>query len=312
MSSIDHEELFEQYYQKEYDFNTASLSPQEICDIKQLVREKRVEYAIAPIGTEIFDWILSQNHNIRFEIIDFTSDKIDGMLYIPTMGKECAYIILNRNKPLINQIFTAAHEYYHYIRDYRKCKETPYICDFSLLKSVNEKCASRFAAELLLPEGALNREYSIWSERTAFHGKKSMGFHEYAAFIIYLTVKYAIPLKAVIYRLAEEDYINNIDKYIENYDFIKTVLKEIAIFKNRVDELYSKENRFVIPYSSTYDDIKKAYDAGFVTIEDVFCDAEKLGLDMNLVRDFLDADQGDADEDTDEDALFSIINAKRR
>lgn len=74
MSSIDHNELFEQYYQNEYDFNTASLS----------------------------------------------------------------YIILNSKKPLINQIFTAAHEYYHYIKDYQKFKEMPYICDFSMLQDVNE------------------------------------------------------------------------------------------------------------------------------------------------------------------------------
>ncbi|MCD8110365.1 MAG: ImmA/IrrE family metallo-endopeptidase [Clostridiales bacterium] len=311
MSSIDYEELFEQYYQREYDFNTTSLSTQEIRDIKQLVREKRVEYAIAPMGTEIFDWILSQNHNIRFEMVDFSSDKIDGMLYIPTVGKECAYIILNGNKPLINQVFTAAHEYYHYIRDYRKCKESPYICDFSMLKSVNEKCASRFAAELLLPEGALKREFDNCSERSVFHGRNGMGFNEYAAFIMYLTVKYAIPLKAVIYRLEEEGYINNINTYIENYDFIKSLLKEIAISKDRIDELYSKDNRFVNPYSSTYDDIKKAYDAGFVTIEDVLGDAAKLGLDMDLVRDFLDSDEGDAEEE-DDGELFSVINAKRR
>lgn len=40
MSSIDHKELFEQYYQNEYDFNTASLSLEEVEDIKKLVREK--------------------------------------------------------------------------------------------------------------------------------------------------------------------------------------------------------------------------------------------------------------------------------
>ena len=77
---------------------------------------------------------------------------------MPTTGKDCAYIILNVNKPLINQIFTAAHEFYHYIKDYKKFRETPYICDFNKLKDINEMCASRFAAELLLPEEALLRE----------------------------------------------------------------------------------------------------------------------------------------------------------
>ena len=140
MSSIDHNELFEQYYQNEYDFNTASLSLDEIAEIKMLAREKRVDYNLAPMGTGVFNWILKENSNIRFERVAFDSEKIDGMLYVPTTGKERAYIILNSKKPLINQIFTAAHEYYHYIKDYQKFKEMPYICDFSMLQDDIKNC----------------------------------------------------------------------------------------------------------------------------------------------------------------------------
>ncbi|MFR5149190.1 MAG: hypothetical protein ACLTER_06340 [Ruminococcus sp.] len=42
MSSIDNNELFEKYYQKEYDFNTTSLSLDEIDAIKKLAREKEL------------------------------------------------------------------------------------------------------------------------------------------------------------------------------------------------------------------------------------------------------------------------------
>lgn len=177
MSSIDHNGLFEQYYQKEYDFNTASLSLDEIADIKKLVREKRVDYAQAPMGTGVFSWILKQNSNIRFELVPFDSEKIDGMLYIPTTGKERAYIILNANKPLANQIFTAAHEFYHYVKDYQRFKETPYICDFSLLKDVNEKKACRFAAELLLPEDALLHEIQDYCRIMYISDMKAMDFN---------------------------------------------------------------------------------------------------------------------------------------
>ena len=149
MSSIDNKELFEKYYQTAYDFNTASLSIDEIEAIKKLAREKRIDYASAPIGPGVFDLIQKQSSDIRFELVSFESDKIDGMLYIPTTGKERAYIILNSNKPLVNQIFAAAHEFYHYIKDYQVFKAKPYICDFSMLKDVNEKKACRFAAELL-------------------------------------------------------------------------------------------------------------------------------------------------------------------
>lgn len=310
MSSIDHNELFEQYYQNEYDFNTASLSQDEIADIKRLAREKRVDYAQAPMGTGVFDWIAKQNNNIRFEMVSFDSDRIDGMLYIPTTGKERAYIILNANKPLANQIFAAAHEYYHYIRDYQKFKDAPYICDFSMLKDVNEMKACRFAAELLLPEEALLHEVQDCLRTMNKKDMKSMDFNYFATLIIVLTVKYQMPLKAVIYRLAEEHYIDHIDKYIENYDFIKKVLQEIKIFGKRVDELYSTGNSYVFPYSLTYQDMEKAYIAGNASREMILEDAAKLNLDMNLINDFL-AEETEEDDEEDDDALFSIINAKR-
>ena len=220
MSVIDQTELFERYYQTQYDFNTTSLSQTEIAAIKRLAKEKRHEYGIAPLGTEVFDWILSQNRHIQFEPVSFDSEKIDGMLYIPSTGEERAYIVLNANKPLVNQVFTAAHEYYHYIMDYRRFQESPYICDFSMLKDVNEKKASRFAAELLLPEDALHNEIKNYCLNSGMAGstEKSLDFLDYSAISIFLTVKYQIPLKAVIYRLAEEKYIDRVDDFIENYD----------------------------------------------------------------------------------------------
>ena len=313
MSSIDQKELFERYYQKEYDYNTTSLSTSEIADIKKLAKEKRVEYGIAPLGTEVFDWILSQNYHIRFEMIPFDSEKIDGMLYIPSTGEERAYIILNSNKPLANQVFTAAHEFYHYVMDYKRFQESPYICDFSMLKDVNEKKASRFAAELLLPEEALRNEvnYYLHSTETAGSKEKSLDFMKYSALSIVLTVKYQIPLKAVIYRLAEEQYIDSIDEYIENYDFIKSVLKQIKLFGKRVDELYSTENNYVIPDSDTYQYMERAFQNGNATKDEILSDAEKLDLEMSLINDFLPEEDKPDDQDDDEE-LFSIINMRRR
>lgn len=55
------------------------------------------------------------------------------------------------------------------------------------------------------------------------------------------------------YKLVEERYIVGIDKYIENYKFIK------KFFGKRVDELYSNENHRVLPYSSTYQVIKRGF-----------------------------------------------------
>ena len=311
MSSIDHKELFEQYYQNEYDFNTGSLSLDEVAEIKKMVREKRVDYNLAPMGTGVFNWILKENHNIRFEKVAFDSEKIDGMLYIPTIGKERAYIILNSNKPLINQIFTAAHEYYHYVKDYQKFKEMPYICDFSALKDVNEMKACRFAAEFLLPEEALMREIQDYCHTMGIINKKDMGFTDFAALIIVLTMKYQIPLKAVIYRFAEEHYIDSVDKYIKNYDFIKKVLQEIKILGNRVEELYGSKNDYVLPYSATYQDMEKSFATGNASRENILEDAEKLGLNMSVINEFFEEDSEEDFEEDDDDELFSIINAKR-
>lgn len=312
MSSIDYNELFEQYYQNEYDFSTDALSKDEIADIKRFAREKRVDYAQAPMGTGVFNWILKQSSNIRFEMVSFDSDKIDGMLYIPTTGKEWAYIILNANKPLANQIFTAAHEYYHYAKDYQKFKETPYICDFSMLKDVDEKKASRFAAEILLPEEALSHEVRDYCRAMEVSDMKDIDFNQFATLIIFLTVKYQMPLKAVIYRLAEERYIESIDKYIENYEFIKKVLQEIKIFGKRVNELYSVENNYVFVYSTTYQDMESAFFTGNASRENILEDAMKLNLDMSLINEFL-AEDTEVEDDADDDGeLFALINAKRR
>ena len=311
MTSIDNNEIFEQYYQTEYDFNTASLTLNEIAEIKRLAREKRVDYASAPMGTGVFNLIQRQSQEIRFELVSFESEKIDGMLYIPTSGQERAYIILNSNKPLVNQVFTAAHEFYHYIKDYQVFKERPYICDFSILKDVNEKKACRFAAELLFPEEALKRELNDYCRRLNIKEVNTLDFAQIASFIIIMTVKYQMPLKAVIYRLAEEKYIGNVKEYIENYDFIKKVLQEIKIFDKQVSELYSTDNNFIIPYSMTYQDMEKAFSTGNASKEEILRDAEILSLDMNIVNDFVSREDEVSDDEMDDEELFSIINAKR-
>ena len=311
MTSIDHEELFEQYYQKKYDFNTSSLTDNEIADIKRLAREKRVDYALAPLGTGVFDWICDQNKELRIEPVPFDSDNIDGMLFIPTTGQERAYIILNSNKPLANQIFAAAHEFYHYIRDYQIIKERPYICDFSMLKDINEKKACRFAAELLLPEEALAREIQDYCLGMEMSSVSLMSFYQFSTIIIYLTVKYQLPLKAVIYRLAEEHYIENVDRYIKDYGFIKSILREIKILGKRVEELYSNENKYLTQRSSIYQDITKAYNDGNASREEILRDATVLGLDMALVEDIVSDDTIEDDTDEDDDELLEMLKIKR-
>lgn len=309
MVSTDNQELFEKYYQKEYDFNTTTLTIEDVESIKRLVREKRVDYALAPIGDKVFEWILNQNTNLHFELIAFDNDKIDGMLYIPSTGTEKAYIILNSNKPLINQIFTAMHEYYHYEKDYAEIKRNPYICNFSSLENVNEKRASRFAAEFLLPEDALRNEIRLYKTRIKNQPRGTLVFDDYAVLSLYLTIKYQMPLKAVIYRLYEEGYIYDVEKYIENYSFIKDILQGVRIQQNKVKELYRCENPFFDTDSSLYQKMKSAYLAGLVAREEVLSDAKELGLDTAVIEEFFEDFDVD-DEDEDDTDLIGMIQKK--
>ena len=300
MISVNNQELFEQYYQREYDFNTNSLCEDEVDSIKALVKEKRVDYALAPIGEKIFGWITEQDTNIHFEAVDFDSDKIDGLLYIPQSGYDKAYIVLNSKKPLINQIFTTAHEYYHYVKDYAIIKKEPYICNFSALSSVNEKRASRFAAEFLLPEEALRAEKKVFKKRMPGKRNQEMFFEDYAIFSIYLTLKYQLPLKAVIYRLYEEHYIDKTDEYIQNYQFIKGVLQEVKVFHEQVDYLYNCKNPYIENNSLIYRQMKLVYDNGYASRDELVKDAEILELDKTLVEGFFDdINEEDIDEDDD-------------
>lgn len=306
MISLDNQELFEKYYQTEYDFNTTSLTEEEIDEIKALVKEKRVNYALAPVGEKIFDWISEQATNVRFELVDFESEKIDGLLYIPQSGFEKAYIVLNSRKPLINQIFAAVHEYYHYVTDYAKVKIQPYICSFTALQNVNERKACRFAAEFLLPEEALRNEVKGYKKRMPGATGRNMEFNDYAILSIFLTVKYQLPLKAVLYRLYEEHYINNIDEYIKNYDFIKCVLLEIKIFEENVKYLYGTRNSYIETDGLIYRQMKMVYDTGYASREEILDDAKLLELDTQLISEFFDPINED-DEDEDDTDLMNCI-----
>lgn len=306
MRFVDKKEVFEKYYQAAYDFNTLSLTGEEVDEIKALVKEKRVDYALAPMGGQIFSWMKERNPNIYFEQVDFKSDKIDGMLYIPVSGLERAYIILNSNRSLGNQIFTAAHEYYHYVKDYTQLKQKPYICDFRQLKNVNEKKASRFAAELLLPEEALKYEMKNLRKQLKISGQGNLSFAEYAAIAACLTLKYEMPLKAVIYRLYEEGYIDDIKFYIENYEFLKNFFYEVKLTRGKFEKLYAKENPYLVEDNVIYRQMKNVYASGFASREEILRDAKELGLDETAISEFFDTIEED---DTDDDAeMLAYLN----
>lgn len=99
-------------------------------------------------------------------------------------------------------------------------------------------------------------------------------------------------------------------KYIENYGFIKKVLQEIKIFEQQVSSLYSTANNYIVPYSTTYQDMENAFITGNASREDILKDARTLFLDMNVINELVEQEEV-FDDDEDDEELFSIINAKR-
>ncbi len=309
MISVEDQKTFELYYQTRYDFNTGTLKPDDIYKIKDIVREKRVDYALAPIGDNIFEYIKDREPNISFEVVYLDTEDVDGMLYIPKNGADKAYIILNGNKPFINQIFAATHEYYHYICDYEQIKNKPYVCCLSSLEGINEKKASRFAAEFLLPEQALKKEVTML-EKTLQISSRNFGFDDYASLSILLTVKYQLPLKAVIYRLHEEGYIKRISKFIEGYEFIKNVLLQVDFFQKDVKYLYSKSNEKLDNEILLFQQMKRAFDAGLVTRNRILEDAEELQLNNDIIDSIIGKITDEEDEEDEEDELETTQKMK--
>jgi len=177
------------------------------------------------------------------------------------------------------------------------------------LNSSNEKKASRFAAELLLPEEALKNELKFFKKKVFAKTKKDIDFNDYAILSMILTIKYQLPLKAVIYRLHEEEYIDNIDEFIENYEVIKHVLLQAEIVKPEISDLYSKKNGKLSNGNIIYQQIEDAYKHGLASREEILFDAKKLKLDTKIITSFFD-EIDHSDEEEDDTELFEIIKNK--
>jgi Zn-dependent peptidase ImmA (M78 family) len=298
--------LIEDYSQIRYDFNPKALSRREINEIKTLAREKRVEYGIAPIGKNIFDFITSNEKNIYFEKQAFDNKELDGMIFVPSKSRNIAFIILNSNQPLLNQIFATAHEYYHFLTDIELISKNPHICSLSHLGEKSEQKASRFAAEFLLPDDALRKEINNWLSIINKQEVEDAEIEDITILCYILTTKFCLPLKAILYRLFEEGYIESkmFDLLISNYEFIKdTFIKAKNVYKREIEELLSNENPYI--HEVMYEMVPKAFRNGFVSIDTLQRDAKLLNLDIERFGiDEMQEDLEDENEDDDDELMF--------
>lgn len=270
-SKNDIDSIINNLSQSKYTFDEKELSSDEILQIKNQSKDARGRYGLnAPIGTNIFSF-LEQKGDIVFQLQDFKESELDAMIIKYSAKSQKKYIIINSVKSLINQIFAAAHEFYHYLYSFIGNSQDSIVCTFS--KNDKEEIkANRFAAEFLLPEEALKDEVNSFSK--FIDGKfLNAPIARQIVFCFYLTTKYSIPLKAVMYRLREEN-ISNTDYLLNHYEDVKQLLLDFSKSETHVKELYANKNEYIteqlynlVPYlynkgrldNSTVDEIIKKF-----------------------------------------------------
>ena len=250
------DEIIKNLSQSEYTFGNGELTTSEIRQIKKQSKDSRGIYGVnAPMGTNIFSMI-GQNDDIVFQLQKFKDSELDAMIIKYSSKSNRKYIIINSEKPLINQIFAAAHEYYHYLYSFTGNTKDSIVCFFN--KNDKEEIkANRFAAEFLLPEDALSIEVE---QLIKYYGTfEQIPLLKQILFCFLLVTKYSLPLKAVMYRLKEEK-ITDIDFMINHYKEIKKILIESFADKPYIKELYSKSNMYI--NEQLYDLVPFLYNSG--------------------------------------------------
>ena len=140
-----------------YSFDANILSKEEIKHLKKQAKDARGLYGLnTPIGTNIFSFI-EQKGDVVFQLQNFEKSDLDAMIIKYSAKSTKKYIIINSENPLINQVFAAAHELYHYTYNFIENSQDSIVCSFSKNEKEEIK-ANRFAAEFLLPEAALKDE----------------------------------------------------------------------------------------------------------------------------------------------------------
>ena len=155
----------------------------------------------------------------------------------------------------------------------------------------------------------MRNEIRLFKSQNDWNDKRKIKFEEYAVVSMILTIKYQLPLKATIYRLHEEGYIDHIDDFIENYNVIKSVLMQIELLKNEIELLYGKTNRKLDSGSIIYRQIESVYKHGLASREEIIKDADQLDLNKDIILKFFDAIE-ETDEDEDDREIINAIQKK--
>lgn len=173
-------------------------------------------------------------------------DGLSGAFYYDK-AKKTGKILINSNRSSGHQIFTAAHEFCHYLLD----KDEQVIIEHDgQKKSPSEKRADAFAANFLLPEEGVH----LYARKVLNKTKK---LDDYG--LVKLQKEFKTSWSALIYRLHNLGYI-----FDKGY---KTKLKEISLLNSKAmrlgvePEVSSQEGQYKLPsdfyrlaFSAYFDD----------------------------------------------------------
>lgn len=184
-------------------------SDKDIYSIQKCVKKVRDDFDIgnAPLGNNIFKLVESQGIKLIFyPVKTYDGKQSFSAVYVAIRNdnKYFSFIGLNTNRCLDTQIFSVAHELYHH-----ENKSTLHFYrDINNMTDRQEMIAERFAAELLLPFGALENE--IKSINNGAISIKNWEYNSLLMLIARLHCDYKLPYKAIVKRLLEVKAITEI------------------------------------------------------------------------------------------------------
>lgn len=303
--SFDKEAMIENFINSEVEeLQIPELDERDVENIRMRVLYIREEYKLyqAPVSTQIFDFIKQYGKgNISIELGDF-KDPFDAAILSPSKKETDILIILNNNKPLVKQIFAAAHELYHYISDKESILKSPTQCNLAVLGDYNEKIASRFAAEFLLPQQALREEIER-IQKEKYKNISKFTQIEIANFAIQLSLKYGIPSQASLMRMTEEGYIKNPKKILVKVS--ESLLSKLRTTEKwTILELIDTKNPYVIDEFTEL--VQELITDKKITHYQLLRDKDIIGISDNILSNDILYDDSD-DEDDDFNELSEIV-----
>jgi Zn-dependent peptidase ImmA (M78 family) len=201
--------------------------------VEKIIQDKanilRQQYRLGNYcGRSMFDLIekleIDNNNPLLFRL-PFKNNELAG--FVGYKNNRFA-VYTNTNKTLGYEIFTAAHEIYHIVENGLTVKEQV-ILQESIPKDDDEKSenseilADIFAAELLMPEADIKKEYYCLLEKYGLSTTDE-------SVIIMLQQKYFVEYKAVTKRL-REIFIDNYNEKTED------TLNQILLHNNGLSQL---------------------------------------------------------------------------